>query len=826
MSSDSQRVYERFFSPGKMEVVEVRALGLRGRNQGWDGFVAGAGVCGGYFNDAQAFEQAAMALDEAKAAAVYFTLNPTSRDLLARAVNRLVASPKHLTQDSDIECLRWLPIDLDPIRPAGISSTDAELKRAADVARKVTEWLESELGFPKGLRACSGNGYHLCYRLPDLPNDTEHRELIKKGIAAVAVKFSNNEVDIDLKVGNPARIWKVYGTVSRKGDSTKERPHRRSYLFQDQPERLHDIEVVPVENLQELAALAPDQNESLHNHKPARKKTQNRKQKTDLGPLDIERYLDHYGVEYNRKSGPGGVTMYRLEACLFDTNHTRNEASINQASDGMITYQCFHNSCRERTWSEARKIISGDDNLAEFCEGYDPNWKSSPRKPVDVETGGDDGSGNAGYLVKNERGRVQLVQAKMANYLEKQFKPFFFEGYDFSGQFQKYHRSGVWKPFSKDSIRLVVRNLLGDFAKSSWIDGVIDVLSAQTFRPPDELEFDPMWLNVQNGMLHVETMELVPHSPSFYSRVQLPVTYREDAACSRWIEVLLEIFKDDPKKGNVLQEFFGYCLYPKILFPAALFQIGQGRNGKGVIERVLCTMLGKENVSHISLGRLEDKFGPAELRNKLLNSTGETESKPLDVTTFKAAVAGDEIQAEVKYKPDVKFRPIAKHMVSMNAFPGLKEKTDAFFRRIIVLEYNQKFEGDKEDKRLADRLIEELDGVFKWSLEGLKRVLKNEEICTPEAVIRAKRRFQEKINPVLSFVNESCVLSEDTTNDAPRILPAKMYEGYQAWMDDAKLRALGKQNFYEQIYLNYPSVRRRRYGSREYFFGIGLRVKE
>ena len=33
-------------------------------------------------------------------------------------------------------------------------------------------------------------------------------------------------------------------------------------------------------------------------------------------------------------------------------------------------------------------------------------------------------------------------------------------------------------------------------------------------------------------------------------------------------------------------------------------------------------------------------------------------------------------KSRVKYKGDVKFIPIAKHLVSMNAFPGVKEKTE------------------------------------------------------------------------------------------------------------------------------------------------------
>jgi P4 family phage/plasmid primase-like protien len=577
--------------------------------------------------------------------------------------------------------------------------------------------------------------------------------------------------------------------------------------------------------LKKLAAMAPhDEHRSTPLPLPkSHQRTPGPKSNDDLGPLDVGLYLSQNGVAHKVKPGPGEATLYTLEQCLFDPAHSEYEAAIIQKPDGLLSYQCFHNSCSGRTWREARTLISGDKSLAQFCTGYDPNWKAKHQKSVkgtrNTESSGKD------FLTVNDRGRVKFIPARLADYLENQFNPLVYEGDDFSRVFYKYHKSGVWRPFPRDSIRLVVRRLLGDHAKTAWMEGAIDVLAAQTYKPPEDFEFDPMWLNLKNGMLNLKTLDLGPHDPKFNSRVQLSVSYQKDATCPLWIDTVGQIFLDNFDKVDVLQEFFGYCLYPKILRPCAVFQIGQGRNGKGVIEKILCALLGRENVSHISLARMEESFGPVEIQGKLLNSCGETEARPLDVTNFKKIVAGDEIQAQRKYLPDVTFVPFAKHLVSMNAFPGVKEKTDAFFRRIIVLEYKQKFEGEADDKRLADKLLVELDGIFKWALEGLKRVLEKEEISTPACVSLAKERFRERVNPVLAFVKEVCVLA-DASDDAVRVLPAELYREYQAWIEDAKLRPLGKNNFYEQVYLNFPGVMKKRHGSREFFFGIGIRVSE
>ena len=224
-------VYRIFFKEEDHEVVEIRAYGLKKSNPAWEGWAGGAGIVYGYFDNPEDFGRAAEALEKAKAPGIYFTLNPVNPDLLARAANRLKAADMKTstTSDKDIRCIRWLPIDLDPIRPAGISSTATELKKALSLRNKIWKYMKAE-GWEECVPACSGNGAHLAYQLPDLENTPENVQLIRECLAGLAAKFSTAAVEVDEKVYNPARIWKLYGTTARKGDHTKSRPHRKSYI--------------------------------------------------------------------------------------------------------------------------------------------------------------------------------------------------------------------------------------------------------------------------------------------------------------------------------------------------------------------------------------------------------------------------------------------------------------------------------------------------------------------------------------------------------------------------------------------------------------------
>ncbi len=104
---------------------------------------------------------------------------------------------------------------------------------------------------------------------------------------------------------------------------------------------------------------------------------------TGNGKIDLAAYLQHYQIAYSIKQN-GTATIYRLDHCIFDSSHTANEASIIQAGDGKLLYQCFHNSCKGKTWKEAREKISGKDGLKSFMSGTDRPPENNIIPPFDL----------------------------------------------------------------------------------------------------------------------------------------------------------------------------------------------------------------------------------------------------------------------------------------------------------------------------------------------------------------------------------------------------------------------------------------------------------
>jgi hypothetical protein len=186
------------------------------------------GTISGYFDTPEKLAAAAAGLDGLYPS-IYVTLNPVEPALLARAANRLRKHAELTTSDLQVARRRWVLIDCDPVRPAGISSSEAEHGLAIETARRI--WRElRKTGFPDPVVADSGNGCHLLYRV-DLPNNEAATARVKRLLAGLAARFSTPEVSIDQTVFNAARIVKLYGTKVRKGDSTPDRPHRRARLL-------------------------------------------------------------------------------------------------------------------------------------------------------------------------------------------------------------------------------------------------------------------------------------------------------------------------------------------------------------------------------------------------------------------------------------------------------------------------------------------------------------------------------------------------------------------------------------------------------------------
>lgn len=304
------------------DVVELRLIGST------------KGVISGYFDAIEKLVKAAGELSGKFDASCYFTLNPMRRDLLSRCANRVKNFSRYTTADADILRRRYLPIDLDPLRPAGISSTDAEHDAAITLARKISVEL-SAYGWPVGTVIDSGNGAQILHRI-DLPNDEASTSLIHRTLKGLAQRYNDATMKLDEAVFNAARIWKLPGTLAMKGDSTADRPHRLARVLSYGPPQ-----IITQEQLEKVAVLQ---------ERPCAKPNG----QTSHGSFDLDELLRSYGDQYTKSAWKGGW-KYVFRNCPNNSEH-KNSFCVTQQANGGIAARCLHQSCARFDWPEYRAL--------------------------------------------------------------------------------------------------------------------------------------------------------------------------------------------------------------------------------------------------------------------------------------------------------------------------------------------------------------------------------------------------------------------------------------------------------------------------------------
>jgi phage/plasmid primase, P4 family, C-terminal domain len=381
------------------------------------------------------------------------------------------------------------------------------------------------------------------------------------------------------------------------------------------------------------------------------------------------------------------------------------------------------------------------------------------------------------------------------------------------------YRNGCYRSLFIEEVQKWIKDVCGAMFSASRLRNVLVALKTETFIKPDIIN-GVSFLNVKNGLYDIDNMRLIPHSADVYSINQLNVTYRDDADCPVWTKSLDQIFENDAERIELLQEFFGYCLTRENDYEKALFLFGEGANGKSVVLYVLEELIGKENCSSIALEKFNDSHYIARLRDKLINISLETNAKTnVYDNMFKAIVTGDTISADEKYGQPFQFKPYCKLLFSTNNMPRVGDKSEGYYRRLLILPFNRQFNKEERDHKLKYKIASsELDGIFLWALNGLKRLRNRGYFEESASMLNVKDEYRKENNNVIIFIEEMCVLDahDDISKD-------DLYQAYNNWCLDSGYRSLSKITFGRELIRQYASVNKGRCSSARTWKGIRLR---
>jgi putative DNA primase/helicase len=316
-----------------------------------------------------------------------------------------------------------------------------------------------------------------------------------------------------------------------------------------------------------------------------------------------------------------------------------------------------------------------------------------------------------------------------------------------------------------------------------------------------ELNGNKRYINMLNGMFDLETFTLVEHRPEFYSTIQIPIKYDENAVCPNFMNFTNQSFLGDEESKILAQEWAGYLLTAETKAQKALILYGEGANGKGVFIDAISYLIGQENISSIPLNELYKAFSRVCLFNKLANISNENECNGNSFNTqyFKAITGEDVITAEQKNKPVFEFKPTVKLVFSTNNLPHTKDTSHGFMRRLSILHFKNTVKEENRDRDLKEKLKLEAQGIFLWAVKGLKRLKENNfkfsDCTTSNAAIS---QYEKELNPMVLFFEE-CIREVDEEHREDRRI---IYNSFKIWAEANGMEGYAKistQKFWKKF---------------------------
>lgn len=273
----------------------------------------------------------------------YFTLNVINPACYGREQkDKISMRPKSTTSDSDIIARKWCLIDVDCEKPSDTNSTDEEKEEAKQVVNNIYKFLRDE-GFERPVVCDSANGWHLLYKQA-MKNTPENTETMKKFLQVLDMYFSTPKVKVDVTTHNSSRISKLYGTISRKGSNTIERPQRESGFVR-----------VP----QEVKATSNEYFEKVASYFPEPEK-KDRFNNYGATTFDLDEFLSKHNIEVDKVIEGRDFTKYILKTCPFNSSHSAPDSAVFKMRDGSFGFKCLHNSDSSYTFRDFRLHFEPD----------------------------------------------------------------------------------------------------------------------------------------------------------------------------------------------------------------------------------------------------------------------------------------------------------------------------------------------------------------------------------------------------------------------------------------------------------------------------------
>lgn len=291
---------------------------------------------------------------------------------------------------------------------------------------------------------------------------------------------------------------------------------------------------------------------------------------------------------------------------------------------------------------------------------------------------------------------------------------------------------------------------------------------------------------VNNGIFDYQTKTLHSFTPDIVFLAKSHVNYNPNAVLTvihndkdntDWdIESWMSDINDDPEIVELLWQMLGAIIRPFVRWNHAIWLYSNtGNNGKGTLCELMRQLCGEGSHTSISLAEFSQNFAlqPLIHCNAIIVDENDVGAFLDKLAALKAVVTNDIVRIDIKHKEAISFRFWGIMVQCINDLPRIKDKSDSFYRRQIIVPMDKCFTGIERSYIKNDYMSrpEVLEYV-------LKKVLHSNyyELKIPGRCVSLLDYYKEMNDPVREFLNEF------KTKFVWDFLPMEfLYELYKSW---------------------------------------------
>jgi len=318
---------------------------------------------------------------------------------------------------------------------------------------------------------------------------------------------------------------------------------------------------------------------------------------------------------------------------------------------------------------------------------------------------------------------------------------------------------------------------------------------------PQDLDWH--WIQFKDKLINFETNEEMKASSKYFIANPIPwevgketKTPQLDKLLGEWLNDIKE--KNKPQKPiEHLKELFAFTIVPRYFITKVPFLYGKGGDGKTQFIDTLIKFIGDENEHSSTIDALEKThFGTYDLRKKLMCSVYEIPLNNLDKFTNIKSISGRDGNGKFtitkKNCQGVKEEVYSKFFLIGNDVPICKDTSDGFFRRIILIQFPNKFEEKGDIFETIPDI--EFSNLALWCLNKLKELTATYKLSCDKKDIEEKRNdYKLASNQVIQFMEAVGYVRSKNPNSKEQV--SNMFNEFNMWADKNNHRIIDYKEF-------------------------------